>query len=55
MSFRFRLGVSADGRSPESHSECPFDDRRCRKFTHTVPAENPDAYDQAVLTFLSKH
>lgn len=22
---------------------------------HTVPAENPDAYDQAVLTFLSRH
>ena len=23
--------------------------------SHTVPAENPDAYDQAVLTFLGKH
>lgn len=23
--------------------------------SHTVPAENPDAYDQAVITFLGKH
>jgi non-heme chloroperoxidase len=23
--------------------------------SHTVPAENPDAYNQAVLTFLGKH
>jgi non-heme chloroperoxidase len=23
--------------------------------SHTVPSENPDAYDQAVLTFLAKH
>jgi pimeloyl-ACP methyl ester carboxylesterase len=23
--------------------------------SHTVPGENPDAYDQAVLTFLAKH
>jgi non-heme chloroperoxidase len=23
--------------------------------SHTVPSENPDAYDRAVLTFLAKH
>ena len=23
--------------------------------SHTVPSESPDAYDQAVLTFLTKH